>query len=61
MKPVTLQFSDLDQLWDFAQKVQFRNIEINKNEKTFSGNCNDKEIALALTFYEAVIIDEVEN
>ena len=48
-------------MWNFAQTVQFHNIEINKKKKTFSGTCNDKEITLALNFYNAVIIDEVES
>ena len=52
-----LQFSDLRQLWSFAQKVSTKNLEIHTNTKTLVCECSAEDINLAVTGYGAKITE----
>ena len=51
-----IQFSSLQQLWGFAQRIKAVNIEINTERKTLLCNCSAADLAL-LEQYEGTVVD----
>lgn len=53
---VVLQFHDMHMLWQFAQVLSCKNLEINTQDKILTCNCSEAEIALATSRYSAKIL-----
>ena len=49
MKKITLQFTSLDDLWDFVLDSKLEFIEINIRKKLLVCQCSEKDVELALT------------
>jgi len=54
-KQVRLQFFDMRSLWQFAQQLTSKSIEINTTTKTLLCDCSEAEIQLAKTNHGAEI------
>lgn len=57
-KQVYLQFSDMRLLWQFAQQLKGKTIEIHTGTQTLLCDCSAEEIRLALTKYGAKCFEE---
>ena len=51
-----IQFSSVQQLWGFAQRIKAVNIEINTERKTLLCDCSAADLAL-LEQYEGSLVD----
>lgn len=54
---IAFQFPDMRLLWNFAQQLTCKSIDINTNTKTLICDCTEAEINLALTQYRATILE----
>ena len=53
MKKITLQFSSLDDLWDFVLDSKLEFIEINIRKKLLVCQCSEKDVELAINRFNA--------
>lgn len=56
-KGIVLQFPDMQLLWQFAQTLACKSIEINTRAYIVICDCTELEINLALTNYRAKILE----
>jgi len=54
---IALQFHTMRALWNFAQVIDCKTIEIHSREVKLICDCSNEEIQLALTKYEARILE----
>jgi len=56
---ISLQFPDMRLLWQFAQTLTSKSIEINTHTNMLICDCSTEEITLATTQYRARILEGV--
>lgn len=56
---ISLQFPDMRLLWQFAQKLACKSIEINTRTFILNCDCSSEEITVATTQYKARILEGI--
>lgn len=56
-KKITIAFKSIRQLWNYAQKINARNIEIISADITLICDCSETDLSL-LPEYDGVVIEE---
>ncbi len=60
-KKTVLIFPNLHLLWEFAQTIDARSIEIQTATRTLICDCEDADIALAKNKYHAVVKESISS
>jgi len=58
MKTVTLRFPSFNVLWEFKLTTNTNNFNINSVQITLTAEFNDAQIQLAISTFEAVVVEE---
>jgi len=58
MKTITLLFTSFTNLWEFKQMTNTTNCKINSVQLTITAEFNQAQIELAVSKFEAVVIED---
>jgi hypothetical protein len=58
MKTVTLRFPSFNVLWEFKLTTNTNNFKINTLQLTLTAEFNDTQIELAVSSFDAIIVEE---
>ena len=61
LQKIHLVFPDLRTLWTFAESLTDRNMQINTEKKTLTCFCDQDDISLATSGFNAIIVEKPEN
>ena len=56
MNKVTLSFPSIHHLWAFVQVANLSFVEINLPRIQLTCQCNEKDVSIAITQFEAIVI-----
>ena len=57
MKTITLLFQSFDDLWEFKQMTNTTNFQINTAQLMLTAEFNEAQIELAVSTFEAVVVE----
>ncbi|MGN6166465.1 MAG: hypothetical protein ACTHOF_18185 [Flavisolibacter sp.] len=58
MKTITLMFRSVNDLWEFKQMTNTTNFKINSVQITITAEFNQAQIELAISTFQAVVVED---